>query len=623
MSLVSLLARRRIAGVEPAPPGPSPTQPHYGPAELPRVVPDYTSSDDDWMNATGTFHYPGDAEELEDLLASGPVAAPDTLQPNDVIILQDGVNYNSTVPQQRIQAVVDETGVVYSSKSNPVWIVNSEAENRPAPGVRFTNDYLLETPHFRMFYSNVPALILDDVHVSGIQFVGIQMDAGSTESNYGICHCGPVSGSIYLDDSSYNSVNWLGGREWVSYDGHVYHSLQDSNLDHTPDSSPEWWAPMTEEDLPHQILFDRCSIRSKSHTNNSVVSLRVEAREIAIVCSDVWSEGGEGIPETKGILGVNNLGPGLVDNCRIAAPGIPLLMGGEVPSFGAIPTDYTVRRCLFYKDTRWNIDSDDTDEVERGSKNLFELKVGNRWLVEDCLFENDFGDTMSQYYSFLIKSDDQSGDFPGAEGLDITLRNSRFKNIHKGLLAVGTGEIQNTPLGRISIYHVYTDGLQSAVTEGSARHWQIQFASVAEHIHLEHITFLGAVEVDTRWMRLDAENIIPEGWVFRNSIITAGEYGINSSPNGASRGIEWFTGHGSSCDAIHAITDGNSYSETYYPVESFTLHPDRTDIVQDYEGGNFNPATSLIGTGYEGRTPGADVDMIVERTAHCASGDWN
>lgn len=49
---------------------------------------------------------------------------------------------------------------------------------------------------------------------------------------------------------------------------------------------------------------------------------------------------------------------------------------------------------------------------------------------------------------------------------------------------------------------------------------------------------------------------------------------------------------------------------------------DPNDFVQNYAGGDMRPATELIGTGYNGETPGADVDLINYRTRGCETGVW-
>ena len=142
------------------------------PAELPRVIPSAPSTN---TFGTGTVFNPSDAGALATLLASGSVV------PGCVIRLTDGVNYGA--PQWPV--------IAGASFSSPVWVVTSNPSRLPAPGRRVDLSHRLSTSHLRSTVNNQPCLQIQP-KANGWRFVGVQMDAGSTTSMYGLAHLGPV-----------------------------------------------------------------------------------------------------------------------------------------------------------------------------------------------------------------------------------------------------------------------------------------------------------------------------------------------------------------------------------------------------------------------------------------------
>ncbi len=102
---------------------------------------------------------------------------------------------------------------------------------------------------------------------------------------------------------------------------------------------------------------------------------------------------------------------------------------------GLVPTDITITHNTIYKPVLWQPvtpgDTLDSDGIRRCTKNLGEMKIGYRWLIEGNWMENSYdsgcGGQPGIGYSF--KDVDQNGDCPWCHSTDITFQNNVLKTI--------------------------------------------------------------------------------------------------------------------------------------------------------------------------------------------------
>lgn len=587
---------------------------HYGTATLPTTTPAYTSS-----NSGGTGHTfnPTTPAELNTVLTGGSLGG-FTLSAGDTIVVLRGTCYNNGTYTSHVLPAV--TG----ADTNPCFLITSDFASIAAPDERILESQRHATPHFRCQSGNTPALAVAPF-AKGWRLKGIQADAGTTTSMYGIVTIGPIGQGSYSAATTY-PINYRVYGGW--------RSLQNGNVGHALVEGA-WWTKMTLADLPDDIVLDRCDIAATLHTNNCVVVLYCNTRELIIKGSHLWTEGGAGL-EDKAVAAVDCAGPWLFENTQFTASGINLLTGGADPSFDVLPEDITIRRCYFYKPLRFISDNAAWDSKSRIHKNLFEFKVVRRALVEDCLFENHFDGGTAQYFGIVFKCSNQDGSFNNAETADVTFRYNRLKNI-SGVFSLYAVDLYSggTALGMhdVSIYQNYTETLAGILNSGTdSRCWlfQVTYGTTPApyNLHIEHNTLVGDPNQDIRTFMLAGTvgPAYPAGFVWRNNITSYGDrtyVGIQKDGVGEV-GKSAFSGIGSDIQAAYmhnnaskTVPSSGIYSEP--PMYFKTVD---TDLFVDFNGGDYTTAAALANVGYNGETPGADITTIDTRTAGCVGGIW-
>ena len=592
----------------------------FGPdtADITAPVHTYTPSN---SHTAGHVFSPTTPAELNTVLTGGSLGG-FTLAAGDTIVLARGTCYNNGTYTRHIFPYVS------GAESNPILVITSGTASIAAPGERILASQRHATPHFRCQSNNLECVLIDGANragrtcARGYRFVGIQADAGSVTSMYGIVRVGPFS-----DVGTYSSgTTYAAGA--LTYSG--FYSLQNGNVGHAQVEGA-WWSKMVATDLPDDIIFDRCDFVATAHSNNCVISLYAHHRELQTHGCLLWTEGGAGL-EDKAFLSVTSVGPALFDNTQFTACAINMLTGGGDPMFVTYPKNFHFKRCWFYKPTRFLANHADWDGLNRIEKNSFEFKVMDGAIIEDCLFENHIDGGTSQYFFFVLKTSNQDGGFPEAETKNITVRYNRFKNVGGGF-ALGTVDLYAggsavSALHHVSIYHNYTETPFGSLSTAGARSWSVQMGIQASYIpdsiHFEHNTLVGDyTRVDSRTMVI-VEALLPTNLIWRNNVSDFGDTSLGGFNSDALtyRGTDCFTGTGSDIDACVLYTPGASIPSGKYnnpPVVRSTVED---DIYVDRTAGDYHTAAALTGTGYEGRTPGADIDEVDTRTAGCDTGIW-
>lgn len=181
-------------------------------------------------------------------------------------------------------------------------------------------------------------------------------------------------------------------------------------------------------DLPSYIIFDRCYIHGDA-TNHGRRGIAMNGIHCAAINCNIFDINEIG-SDSQCIWAYNTPGPLLVENCLLYGGAENFMTGGaNSPITGLIPSDITIRKCHFKRNLAW-------EDVETGLKNLFELKVGKRVLVEKCLFENFW--VAGQLFAWNIKTVNQDAVAPGTLSYwnvtqDVTLRHNKVKNAESGM----------------------------------------------------------------------------------------------------------------------------------------------------------------------------------------------
>jgi hypothetical protein len=148
--------------------------------------------------------------------------------------------------------------------------------------------------------------------------------------------------------------------------------------------------------------------------------------------------------ESQGILGLNGPGPFKIANNHIEGGSQGIMFGGGDPNVpGLIPSDIEIRRNHVIRPLSW-----------RGpwqAKNLLELKVGQRVLIEANVFENNWSE--GQAFPFIWWSVNQDGRCTWCTTTDVTFRYNRVRNVANGFNLAATGGRPVPPLRRVTIAH--------------------------------------------------------------------------------------------------------------------------------------------------------------------------
>jgi len=194
---------------------------------------------------------------------------------------------------------------------------------------------------------------------------------------------------------------------------------------------------------PHHIVIDRRYISGadRMKLKNCV---ELHGAHLAVVNSSLVRCHSK-TQESHAIIGWNGPGPFLIENNYIAGAGVNVMFGGADPaSVSMMPADITVRRNHVRKVPTWK----DVWLV----KNLLELKLGRRVLVEGNVFENSWRDGQNGF-ALVLKSENQGGRATWSETSDVTVRYNVIRNTAHGVSASSNPGGRAVPASRIRFEH--------------------------------------------------------------------------------------------------------------------------------------------------------------------------
>lgn len=144
--------------------------------------------------------------------------------------------------------------------------------------------------------------------------------------------------------------------------------------------------PSQVSDLPTDIIFDRCYIHGTTSGNCRRGVMFNAIRGAVIGCHiDECHEVGS---DSQAIALYNTPGPLRFYNNFLEGAGENFIIGGSDPVIKyCVPSDIEFINNYVHKPLRWKADDPSYDEVGWSIKNLFELKLGERVLIEGNVFD--------------------------------------------------------------------------------------------------------------------------------------------------------------------------------------------------------------------------------------------
>jgi hypothetical protein len=382
--------------------------------------------------------------------------------------------------------------------------------------------------------------------------------------------------------------------------------------------------------LPHDITFDRCYFHGDP-TVGGRRGIQLDAVRGAVI--DSWFENfKDGGVDTQAVWTLNTPGPLKIVNNHLEAGSENLLLGGDDPTIpGVIPSDIEIRGNHFFKPLWWQ------SVPGLKVKNLLELKLGVRVLIEGNLFENNWASAQDGE-GIVITPRNQNGTAPWAATQDITIRLNKVINVGKGMDISGyddTAPDLNQPINvqtqRVLVENNLFDvtGLQGATAR------IFQFTHGAANVTVRHNTGstiavggVSAIAADQ-----DGSNAIsPKGdqFDFRDNLLGAGGNGGffgDVVGEGTSALTTFFTNWTFLDNAIYSNATRGPINPSWYPPNNFfpadataVGFVNYTDPLVNFAGGNYalSATSPLKNAASDGLDVGADFSAL-NAASSCAS----
>lgn len=239
--------------------------------------------------------------------------------------------------------------------------------------------------------------------------------------------------------------------------------------------------------------------------------------------------------EVQAISSWNTNGPLTVTDCFIEGAGENVLFGGsEIRIPNAIPSDVYFARCTFYKRPSWRPPNSAT------VKNIFEVKNGQRFLLEDNVFDGSWkGSQTGNALTLTVRNSGASSGGPNQPWVivnDITFRHNIIRNNYEpGGYAVqilghdDQGVGANPATGRRDSQQTMILTFQDNLFEDSVGGLTVTYG-VTDNLIIDHNTFAGHIQSSLiNWAgEIDALNP-PSVVTMTNNAAQEGQYGMTIS----------------------------------------------------------------------------------------------
>lgn len=337
------------------------------------------------------------------------------------------------------------------------------------------------------------------------------------------------------------------------------------------------------EDLPHHIEFDRVYIHATSPlgqrrgiaangkfvkiTNSHISGIRRKGEESQAIC--VWATDG----------------PLEITNNYLEAAAENILFGGGSSFLKLVPTDVIIRSNHLNKPLEWRSEGWDV-------KNLFEIKFGRRFKIENNLMTNNWG--MAQDGTaivFTTRADNGATDIIE----DIEFTGNVVRGSGNGINVYGP---EARGGHRLTIRNNLFEDIDGGKWNGGGRFMK---TTAWDNLVVENNTVVNSGNI------IFAYDAPTRGFVFRNNIVFENEYGIFGDGLGSGKPAidRYFPGGDVS---FNAIVGG---SAAVYKSKNLFLNSAGQIGFVNLEAKNFRlrPDSPLRGKGSGGKSIGADLDL--------------
>lgn len=347
------------------------------------------------------------------------------------------------------------------------------------------------------------------------------------------------------------------------------------------------------DDLPHNLIFDRVYIHGNA-TATARRGIRLNSATTAIIdsyISDIHENGAD----SQAICGWNGPGPFKIVNNYLEAAGENVMFGGAPASIqNLIPSDIEIKRNYFFKPLSW---------FTSGSwsvKNLFEVKNGQRILVDGNIFENNWAN--AQVGFAILFSVRTEGTMPWAVVKDITFSNNIINHSGSGVNILGYDNEGGAAQGitsHIKIFNNLFDDINHSKWGGDGKF--VQLIGGPPYIRIIHNTAVNSGHIGMM-------DVLPagRGLIFQSNIAFRNQYGFYGSDKGeGNTALNYYQPGATFIDNILIGATASSYpAGNFFPSGNFDLGF-RSSVSNIY-----TPVDTITQRGTDGRKPGVDINAM-------------
>jgi hypothetical protein len=355
----------------------------------------------------------------------------------------------------------------------------------------------------------------------------------------------------------------------------------------------------SEDQLPHDIIFDRCYIRGDP-AKGGRRGIALNSKSTAVIDSYL-SDFKEVGADSQAIAGWNGPGPFKIVNNYLEGAGENVMFGGADPSIpDLVPSDIEIRGNHFAKPLSWRAGHPSYAGTPWTVKNLFELKNARRVLVEGNLFEYSWLHAQTGF-AILFTVRNQDGRAPWSTVEDVTFRANLVRHAGGGIAMHGRdNNYPSRQTTRVLIQHNVFEDISRARWGGDGRLFQI-------------IRGIADLVIDHNTAFQDGPIIMAEGppqtaFVYRNNLTPRGDAGVIGT--GTGEGLRTLATYFPGAVFVrNVLVDGNP---SLYPVDNFfPAGLDQVGFV-DSAAGNYRLAASspYKNAGTDGKDIGADIAAL-------------
>ncbi len=378
--------------------------------------------------------------------------------------------------------------------------------------------------------------------------------------------------------------------------------------------------PVGESIAPgYRAIVDRCYIRG--HPNGgSIRGVNANAPHVAVINSYIEEFKHTG-RDTQAVWSFWSTGPILIRNNFLQAAGENVMIGGAAPPDAAnVPHDITIQGNHFFKPLSWRTTTETPLYHSLWvTKNLLELKLGIRVLIEGNLFENMWASGQGGAAIVWTPRDETGTGAPWSQVSDVTFRYNIVRHAAGGINLLASDDV----VGDISQQFQRAYIHDNLFWDIGGPNWDPQrigasgrflfigsgysFADLPDLV-VDHNTVVNTGDI------IYFNGYGHPGFVFQNTIVGGGPYGIGGGAPSSGFPVDILN---ASLVAPYVFTKNAIVADPYaspsrWPANNFFPTNYAAVGFVNPSGGDYRLATSspYKNAGTDGKDLGADIDAL-------------